>query len=97
MVGWFFGVYLFFDVLAVGSSRFVGIKSVRYVVEMGRGVDLFGKCGVGGYFINDNIGWCGVGDENAVNFFGYWVLDGELFCFVWLVGERCFFVGWLFD
>ncbi len=44
-------------------------------------------------FTNDNSGRCGAGDENAANFSGYRALDGELFRFAWLAGERCFSAG----
>ena len=88
-----FPVYLLPHASAAGSSRPAGIKSVRYAVETGRGADSSGKCGAGGHLTNDNTGRCGAGDENAANFSGYRELDGELFCFAWLAGERCFPAG----
>lgn len=69
------------------------LKSVRHAVETGRGTDSSGKCGAGGQLTNDNSGRCGAGDENAANFSGYRALDGELFRFAWLAGERCFSAG----
>ena len=89
----FSGLCLLPHASAAGSSRPAGIKSVRYAVETGRGADSSGKFGAGGHLTNDNTGRRRTSDENAANLSGYRTLDGKLFCFAWLAGERCFSAG----
>lgn len=69
------------------------LKALGMPLKRAEGTDSSGKCGAGGQLTNDNSGRCGAGDENAANFSGYRALDGELFRFAWLAGERCFSAG----